>query len=132
MGAFKFWSTVDSERPESYREIAILSLFALLSVFLVFSAKAQEVPVLERKVTIFAQNERIDLLLKRISQEAGCVFSYSSSAIDVSKTVSGNFSNRPLREVLEVIFEGEVEIKQKGVYVILAPKPVSPKEVVIS
>ncbi len=127
MGVFNFWSTVHSRRTT-----AALILFSLLWVFMVFSAKAQEVPVLERKVTISAQNERIDVLLKRISQEAGCVFSYSSSAIDVSRTVSGNFTNRPLREVLEVIFEGEVQIKQKGVYVILAPKPSSPKDVVIS
>lgn len=132
MGVFKNLSTVDSRRPDSYRDTAVFCLYALFSLFLGFSAKAQEVPVLERKVTISAQRERIDLLLRRISQEAGCVFSYSSSAIDVSKTVSGNFNNRPLREVLEVIFEGEVEIKQKGVYVILAPKPASPKDVVIS
>lgn len=104
----------------------------LLTLVTSINSLAQEVPVLERKVTISAQNERIDMLLKRISQVAGCVFSYSSSAIDVGKTVSGNFNNRPLREVLEVVFEGEVEIKQKGVYVILAPKPASPKDVVIS
>lgn len=92
----------------------------------------QEIPVLERKVTISIQNERIDGVLKRLSQNAGCVFSYSSSALDVSRTISKNFKERPLREVLEVIFEGEVQIKEKGVYVILTPKPPSPNDVVIS
>jgi hypothetical protein len=97
-----------------------------------FQVKAQEIPVLERKITISAQNERIDVFLKRLSQEAGCVFSYSSSAIDVGGNVSGNFVSRPLREILEEVFEGTVQIKQKGVYVILTPKPKSGKDVVIS
>lgn len=92
----------------------------------------QEIPVLERKVTISVQNERIDRILKRVSQDSGCVFSYSSSALDVSRIVSKSFNDRPLREVLEGVFEGQVQIKEKGVYVILTPKPSSPKEVVIS
>ena len=79
-----------------------------------------------------AQNERIDNLLKRLSQEAGCVFSYSSSAIDVSRTFTGNFADRPLREVLEVVFDGKVQLKSKGVYVILTPKPASSKDVTVS
>ncbi|WP_233553673.1 carboxypeptidase-like regulatory domain-containing protein [Algoriphagus lacus] len=109
-----------------------LVLFFLLMGFIsTFSSVAQEIPVLEKKITLSAQNERIDSFLKRLSQEAGCVFSYSSSVLDVSKTFSGRFSNQPLREVLEVIFEGKVQIKQKGVYVILTPKPET-KEVVIS
>ncbi|GAA0878373.1 hypothetical protein GCM10009119_13410 [Algoriphagus jejuensis] len=94
--------------------------------------QSQTIPVLERKVTINAQDERIDQFLKRLSQEAGCVFSYSPSAIDVSREVSGDFPDRSLREILEVVFEGEVQLKQKGVYVILTPKPSSGKEVVVS
>lgn len=103
-----------------------------LALVFSFQVKAQEIPVLERKITISAQNERIDGFLKRLSQEAGCVFSYSSSAINVSGTVSASFASRPLREILEEVFEGTVQIKQKGVYVILTPKPKSSKDVVIS
>lgn len=109
-----------------------LSLF-LAGFFLVLgSVYSQTIPVLERRVTFSAQNERIDNLLKRLSQDARCVFSYSPSAIDVSRTFSGNFTDRPLREVLEVIFDGEVQLKPKGVYVILTPKPTSSKEMVVS
>lgn len=125
MGVFNFWSS------DYCRRFGFL-FFAFLSLVKSTTSIAQEVPVLERKVTFSAQSERIDSVLKRLSQEAGCVFSYSSSALDIGRPVSGNFSNRPLREVLEVIFEGEVQIKQKGVYVILTPKPSSPKDVVIS
>lgn len=104
-------------------------LFLILSLFPVYG---QQVPVLERKISISAQNEPLEVFLKRLSQETGTVFSYSSSAIDVKKNVTVNFSNRPLREVLEVVFEGKVDIKQKGIYIILTPKPDSSKDRLIS
>jgi hypothetical protein len=96
------------------------------------SIHSQTIPVLERKVTLAVQDARIDNILKQLAQDAGCVFSYSSSAIDVSRTFSGDFDGSPLREVLEVVFEGRVQLKPKGVYVILTPKPDSSKEVTIS
>lgn len=83
-------------------------------------------------MTFSAEDERLDLFLKRLSQDAGCVFSYSPSALDVTRSVSGTFSDRPLREILEVVFEGNVQLKSKGVYVILTPKPESSKEITIS
>ncbi|WP_228527854.1 carboxypeptidase-like regulatory domain-containing protein [Pararhodonellum marinum] len=94
--------------------------------------RAQEVPVLERKVSINAAKERADIFLNRLSKEAGCIFSYSSAAIDAQRPVTGNFTDQPLREVLEIAFQGEVDMKQKGVYVILTPKPASKKEMVFS
>lgn len=93
---------------------------------------AQQVPVLERTVTLTAQDERLDSFLKRLSHEAGCVFSYSASALDVQRSVTYQFNNETTREILETVFEGQVRIKQKGVYVILTPLPKSSREVVIS
>lgn len=100
--------------------------------FPAFETVAQEIPVLERKISISAQDEPLEVFLKRLSQVSGTVFSYSSSAIDVRKNVTAGFSNRPLREVLEVVFEGKVDIKQKGIYIIITPKPDSSKDRVIS
>lgn len=92
---------------------------------------AQQVPVLERPVTIHAQNERLDLFLKRLSHEAGCVFSYSASSLDVSRSVSYGFEQQTTREILETVFDGNIKMKQKGVYVILAPASKDTKEIVI-
>ncbi|MBL7844137.1 MAG: hypothetical protein JNK44_09755 [Cyclobacteriaceae bacterium] len=106
--------------------------FGLLIVFNGVHAMAQQVPVLERTVTLTAQDERLDSFLKRLSHEAGCVFSYSASALDVQRSVTYQFNNETTREILETVFEGQVRIKQKGVYVILTPLPKSSREVVIS
>ena len=92
---------------------------------------AQQVPILERQVSIQAQDERLDIFLKRLSQESGCVFSYSASSLDVSRSVSFEFEQQTTREILETVFDGNIKMKQKGVYVILTPAPSVSKEVVI-
>ncbi|MCL6261459.1 carboxypeptidase-like regulatory domain-containing protein [Aquiflexum sp. TKW24L] len=111
-----------------------LRFVLFLLILLLFSSKSfgQQIPVLEKKVSISAKNEPLETFLRRLSQETGTVFSYSSSAINVDSNVTADFSNKPLREVLETVLEGKVDIKQKGVYVILTPKPDSSKDLVIS
>ncbi|MBX2967252.1 MAG: hypothetical protein KF845_13990 [Cyclobacteriaceae bacterium] len=107
------------------------SFFSILIAISYLQLLAQQAPVLERTVTLAAQDERLDIFLKKLSQEAGCIFSYSASALDVNRTISYTFQDQPTREILETVFDGQVKIKQKGVYVILTPPPNTSKEVVI-
>mgnify|MGYP005751453469 FL=1 len=108
----------------------------LLYFFLIFSLVemgfSQQIPFLERKVTLSSSQERVDVFLKRLSGELGCVFSYSPTAIDVSGTFTGNFVNQSTREILEGVFEGSVLYKERGIYIILTPAPPAEKEVTIS
>lgn len=107
-------------------------LFFLLILANGLSTLAQQAPVLERMVSMTAENERLDSFLRRLSHEAGCVFSYSASSLDVSRSITNQFNNQTTREILETVFDGQVKIKQKGFYVILTPLPKSSREVVIS
>ncbi len=106
--------------------------YSLLIVFGAFHALARQAPVLERAVTLHAQDERLDSFLKRLSHEAGCIFSYNASALDVKRNVTYQFSNQTTREILEIVFDGKVKMKQRGVYVILTPVSNTSNEVVIS
>ncbi|MEN2283334.1 hypothetical protein AAGF08_14410 [Algoriphagus sp. SE2] len=87
---------------------------------------------MEKRVSISAQEEPLDQFLNRLSKEVGGVFSYSPSALDISRNISGEFTEQSCREVLEEVFEGEVNYKQKGAYLILTPAPPSDKEITIS
>lgn len=127
-------------RKKPYRQspvsdcVSCLFMRSFLCIFILIGslpALAQQVPVLERQVTIQAQDERLDIFLKRLSQESGCVFSYSASSLDVSRSVSYEFEQQTTREILETVFDGNIKMKQKGVYVILTPAPNVSKEVVI-
>ena len=107
-------------------------LYFFLFIGLSEKGFSQQIPLLERKLSISASEERIDLFLKRLSGEIGCVFSYSPSAIRVSDNFTGSFMNQSTREVLEGVFEGTVLYKERGVYIILTPAPPAEKEVTIS
>ncbi len=125
MAAFK--TSIQTQGKAYYWVILVLFLFLFSSL-----AFGQQIPTLEKKVSISAKNEPLGTFLHRLSHESGTVFSYSSSAINVNRNVTADFSNKPLREVLETVLEGQLDIKQKGVYVILTPKTDSPKNLVIS
>ncbi|HMT29188.1 MAG TPA: STN and carboxypeptidase regulatory-like domain-containing protein, partial [Bacteroidia bacterium] len=64
-------------------------------------------------------NERTDAVLNKIALLGKFNFSYNPALIDVSKPVSGNFVNKPVREVLNDIFDGKIDYKEKGGYLIL-------------
>lgn len=76
-------------------------------------------PFLERTITITFSNEQVDAALSKISEQAGFTFSYNTSAIDTKKTISRTFTNKTVREVLNEIFDGEVEYKVRSKYIIL-------------
>ncbi|MBN3521589.1 hypothetical protein JYB62_16380 [Algoriphagus lutimaris] len=108
----------------------IIAVLLLLGSY--HSVDAQQTSLLEKRVTIEAQEEPLDGFLNRLSKEVGGVFSYSPSALDVNRNISGNFSDQSCREVLEEVFNGAVNYKQKGVYLILTPAPPAEKEITIS
>ncbi|MBL0340187.1 MAG: hypothetical protein IPP71_04260 [Bacteroidetes bacterium] len=79
------------------------------------------------------QNMRIDAVLNLIAAQEKFNFSYNPADIDVSKTVSGVYVKKPVRELLNTIFNGSVNYKEKNGYLILQkgktrPAVVEPKE----
>lgn len=105
--------------------IGISHLFAMLSLLTSSHTAMSETPLLERSVTIYLNQERLDIALTRISQQAGFTFSYNPSVVDISRIVTFNFAGNSVREVLEIMFEGAIQYKVRGNYVILtkAAKP---------
>jgi hypothetical protein len=84
-------------------------------------AQDMAVPVLEREITVHINNEPLPVALITISQTGNFVFSYSPDAIDVNKKVSLNVNRKPVRHILNQLFEGRVTYKARGRYIILQP-----------
>jgi hypothetical protein len=98
--------------------ISLLSfLVALLAVYEL--AAQTGTPFLERVLTVSLNNERLDASLKKISQQAGFTFSYSPSILEADRIVSYNFVNKTVREILDQLFNGTVQYKIRGKYIIL-------------
>lgn len=107
-------------------------LFAMLSLLAASHLAKSETPLLERMVTISLTQERLDIALTKISQQAGFTFSYSPSVIEISRVVTFNFAGNTVREVLEIMFEGSIQYKVRGNYVILTRAAKPPGEQVYS
>jgi hypothetical protein len=98
-----------------------VGLLALIS----FAALAQNPPYLERTVTLSFQDERLDLALNKLSKQAGFTFSYSPSVVETNRLVSQSFTNKTVREILDVLFNGTIQYKAKGKYIILTKAQIS-------
>jgi len=111
-----------TNRPRMRKFYTILLLFACV----VTVAQQKAVPLLERTISISAVNERVPSLLNRIGQAGGFSFSYNSAIIDPNQNVSLEITNQTVRNVLNEIFKGSMNYKEKSNYLILTKTPVAP------
>lgn len=88
-------------------------------------AQQKAVPILERTISITTVNEKIPSLLNRIGQAGEFSFSYNSAIIDPNQSVSLNLSNQTVRNILNEIFNGSINYKEKSNYLILTKAPVA-------
>jgi len=98
----------------------------LLVISVVAVAQQKAVPLLERTISISAVNEKVPSLLNRIGQAGGFSFSYNSAIIDPNQNVSLDLTNQTVRNVLNEIFKGSMNYKEKSNYLILTKAPVVP------
>jgi hypothetical protein len=80
------------------------------------------VPALEREVTLTVQNEPISIVLIKIQEQTGVVFSYPSSLISSVSPVSVSVKQKTIREVLSLILPQSLYYKPKDNYIILKEK----------
>lgn len=112
---------------------ATLWLFLLFSLAGIDAAArpVPETPLLERTVTVSIREERMEIALRKISLQGGFTFSYNSQIINPDRIVSISFTNKTIREVLDQLFDGTIQYKEKGRYVILSKAPPAPKDRVV-
>ena len=101
-------------------------LFVSLSFVQSFS-QSKATPILERKITISCKEEKLSSALNKISQQAGFSFSYNSSIISESETVTIELAGKTVRDALNTIFKGTKLYKEKNSYLILTQTPPPPK-----
>jgi hypothetical protein len=114
------------------------SLYVTFFALIVLPGFAQNSPPLERIVTLSFTDEKIDVVLNRLSQQGKFTFSYNPAVLDLARSYSGSYQNKSIREILNALFSGSVQFKEKGNYIILTraatpvQKPSPEKALVIS
>jgi hypothetical protein len=90
----------------------------LMSAGLCSSAQ-KNIPILERKISITAQEEKVQAVLSRVAQAAEFSFSYNSQIISANQVVTLDVHEKTVRDVLNEIFKGSMNYKEKANYLIL-------------
>lgn len=99
-------------------KLAINMRLLIVCVFIPCFVRAQNIPYLERQVSLQVSNVPLSEIFKTISQQSGVVFSYTQ--FNDKRQVTINCNHRPLRLVLnEVLKETGCRYKLKGKYIIL-------------
>jgi hypothetical protein len=78
-----------------------------------------QTPLLERPITLRLNSEKISVVLDNIAKQGGFSFSYNSDIFDVNNRGDITVINKPVREVLNLIFRGTINYKVRGNYIIL-------------
>lgn len=94
--------------------------------FISYSAFSQNSP-LDKIISVRFNDERLDNVLEYIAKQGDFNFSYNSSLIDPSRKIDLLLYNKPIREVLSVLFKGTIRYKLQGQYVILIKNETPPK-----
>src|SRR6185503_6583897 len=103
----------------------------VLTCFLLFLCLAQSpgqdkaTPILERKITIAINDEKLPSALNRIGQLGKFSFSYNTALIQADQVITLEVREKSVREILNEIFKGSLRYKEKGNHIILTKAPVA-------
>ena len=87
-------------------------LLLVFYVLLMFSVGwSQNIPPLERKVSVSFQGIQIESALSRLSQAGGFTFSYSPSILNSNQLVSREYTEKSVREILNGFFGESILVK---------------------
>jgi hypothetical protein len=93
---------------------------------------SQNIPPLERKVSVSFQGMQIESALSRLSQAGGFTFSYSPSILNSNQLVSREYTEKSVREILNGFFGESILVKGKGNYIILNKAPTPTKKEMVN
>jgi hypothetical protein len=99
------------------RKFPVLIFLLVIS----FGVKAQnnDIPPLERIVTINADYKTVESVLEDISSQAGFIFSYNPDVINAGRLVTYKAENKSVRFVLSDLLDKSIIFRVIGKYVIL-------------
>jgi hypothetical protein len=95
-----------------------LSLFLLALSVSVYGQKTTG-PILDRTISIQIKDEKLPDVLAKIAREGSFSFSYNSSIISADQLASIEAENKTVREMLNQLFKGGMEYREKSNHLIL-------------
>jgi hypothetical protein len=95
------------------------ALLLLMSILASFASAGQN--MLQKKVTVQAQNQPVRDVLKSIEKQTGFYFSYNNNIVGSDSIVSVSAKNKSVEEVLKVLFNNRYQYIESSDHLIIQP-----------
>lgn len=96
-------------------------LFTIL-ILLIAITPAWAQNLLDKTITLKANNQPLRSVLNDISKQGNFYFSYNSKLINGDQLVSINAQQTPVKQVLDQFFQGSCQYREDGSHIILQPQ----------
>ena len=104
------------------------ALIMAILTSVVYSADLKGQEILDKKISLTAENKEIKTILSAIEKQAQVRFTYRARLIKANRKVSVNIDEVRLSKVLESIFGADIVYEVVGKQIILKPKGIIPIE----
>src|SRR3954462_220283 len=112
------------------KSLHYLKLFtAIVTLCFVLNTALYAQSPLERRISVMANHQPLDQVLQMISTNGNFYFAYNSNIINRDSLVTINVINKPVKEVLGILFPTNYEYTSTANYVILRRAPLTLKVV---
>jgi TonB-dependent starch-binding outer membrane protein SusC len=120
--------SMNKPKPVQYRSVVFFMRVTIVQILITgatlmlghaYDTSGQE--VLDRRVTLEIEKQEIKEVLARIESQIGVKFTYRTKLINARRIVSLSTYDLRLKELLDGLFEGSVEVSVIGKQVILKP-----------
>ncbi|HEX2922050.1 MAG TPA: hypothetical protein VHO50_12880, partial [Bacteroidales bacterium] len=93
-------------------------IFCFYLQFTVLQAQSEQIPLLEREVSISARNQTIEWVISEISTQSGIIFSYNPEIIGADSKIDLSVQSKSVRFALNSLFTNNITYKERGEYII--------------
>jgi hypothetical protein len=100
-----------------------MKLFTITAALLFIASSIHSQSVLDKQLTVEFRQQRLDKALEILSHNGNFYFSYNSSLLRRDSLVTLSAQNKTVRQILDLLFRGNVEYKENGNYIILRKAP---------
>ena len=107
-----------------FKALSYFRLFFLLLMIFVSQALSAQ-GLLDKNISVQFVNLRLENALEIISNKGSFYFSYNSNIIKRDSIINLTISNRSVKQVLDLIFNGRYEYRESGNYIIIRRAPVA-------
>jgi len=108
-----------------------MKLFTITAALLLIASSLHSQSVLDKQLTVDFRQQRLDKALEILSHNGNFYFSYSSSLLKRDSLVTLSAQNKTVRQILDLLFRGNIEYKENGNYIILRKAPPKLSETII-